>query len=30
MNYLKITDIESYNIGFNFAKEVWDIVIDLI
>jgi len=27
MNYLKITDIESYNIGFNFGNKVWDIVI---
>jgi hypothetical protein len=23
MNYLKITDIESYNIDFNFANKVW-------
>ena len=27
MNYLKITDIESYNIGFNFSNKVWNIVI---
>jgi four helix bundle protein len=27
MNYLKVTDIESYNIGFSFGNKVWDIVI---
>ena len=23
MNYLKITDIEAYNIGFNLSNKVW-------
>ena len=27
MNYLKITDIEAYNIGFNFGNNVWNMVI---
>ncbi len=27
MNYLKINDIEAYNIGFNFSNKVWDLVI---
>ena len=27
MNYLKITDIEAYNIGFNLSNKVWDIVL---
>lgn len=27
MNYLKLTDIEAYNIGFNFGNIIWDIVI---
>ena len=27
MNYLKITDIEAYNIGFDFSNKVWDLVI---
>jgi four helix bundle protein len=26
MNYLKINDIEAYNIGFNFGNTVWNIV----
>lgn len=28
MNYLKITDIEAYNIGFALSNKVWDIVIE--
>lgn len=27
MNYLKITDIEAYNIAFNLSNQIWDIVI---
>ncbi|MBA4411524.1 MAG: four helix bundle protein [Bacteroidota bacterium] len=27
MNYLKITDIEAYNIVFDLSNQVWDIVI---
>ena len=27
MNYLKITDIEAYNIAFNLSNQVWDIVV---
>lgn len=27
MSYLKINDIEAYNIGFNFSNKVWDLVI---
>jgi four helix bundle protein len=27
MNYLKINDIEAYNIGFVFSNKVWDLVI---
>lgn len=26
MNYLKLTDIESYNIGFSFGNKVWEVV----
>lgn len=28
MNYLKITDIEAYNIGFDLSNKVWNIVIE--
>jgi len=28
MNYLKITDIEAYNISFDFSNKVWNIVIE--
>jgi len=28
MNYLKTTDIEAYNIGFDLSNKVWDIVIE--
>ena len=27
MNYLKVTDIEAYNIAFELRNKVWDIVI---
>ena len=27
MNYLKINDIEAYNIGFTFSNKVWDIAL---
>lgn len=27
MNYLKINDIEAYNIGFVFSNKVWNIVL---
>ena len=27
MNYLKINDIEAYNIGFTFSNKVWDFVL---
>ena len=27
MNYLKVEDIEAYNIAFDLSNEVWDIVI---
>jgi four helix bundle protein len=27
MNYLKVTDIEAYNIAFELSNKVWDIVI---
>jgi len=26
MNYLKVTDIEAYNISFELSNQVWDIV----
>jgi four helix bundle protein len=28
MNYLKITDIEAYNIGFDLSNKVWNLVIE--
>ena len=28
MNYLKITDIEAYKIGFDLSNKVWNIVIE--
>jgi len=28
MNYLKIRDIEAYNISFDFSNKVWNIVIE--
>jgi four helix bundle protein len=27
MNYLKITDIDAYKMGFDLSNKVWDIVI---
>ena len=27
MNYLKVENVEAYNIAFNFINEVWHIVI---
>lgn len=27
MNYLKVDDIEAYNIAYKLSNEVWDIVI---
>jgi len=27
MNYLKVTDIEAYNISFELSNQIWDIVI---
>jgi four helix bundle protein len=27
MNYLKVTDIDAYNIAFDLSNQVWDIVI---
>lgn len=27
MNYLKVTDIKAYNIGFDLSNKVWNIVI---
>jgi len=27
MNYLKVDDVEAYNIAFNLSNEVWEIVI---
>jgi four helix bundle protein len=27
MNYLKLSDIEAYNVAFNLSNELWDIVI---
>jgi len=28
MNYLKITDIEAYNIAFDLSNKVWNLVIE--
>ncbi len=29
MNYLKVTDIEAYNISFELSNQVWDTVLPL-